>query len=270
MCYWICNMLKISKPSGTGLLSQFRSFRSKLKSFQKRSSSQRTEFYIWATYKILFLLNNVPLKYSVGKMGPDSLEFLPDSTKYIKFAIPSSLSVFFLVTYWIVELSFGQTTRIEFFTVLACVLGFTTFNACQWSLLVPSTRSSGVNLMNVVLELWFQSANTTGLLYEMFCFGGLLCLCFYPFMFLPCLFAMSSYLPGALGIMQRGMDFLILGIKVGDPETNRVLLRLFIFALISVALGHGCVNLWVMTHWLFIYHFATLQTLKDLLLQGFR
>jgi len=210
----------------------------------------------------------VPFKYKCGKDEPDSIALITNLTFYKAFAFFSVLVQILFIIYLYFEAFFGEVSNIEFFFIIGINAAFTVINICEWHFVLFFSRNRVVAMMNHVLVDRFKNSYHPTLVFEFIYMALSNCTITYPPLLLPCLIFVSLYLPG----MFRGLHTVtrILTAALGYDEAETAPLVQFVLlvsalALVSLALGHGIVNLIILALWLLTHHVSTIQSLKILM-----
>jgi len=182
---------------------------------------------------------------------------------YISVTLATILSIF--ISYIYMEAFFGRATKFEMLFVIGINSAFVLMNASQWFLTIDTKCRAGEYIMNHIFKLQFKYLHGTHFIYEVFC----LCLAtagvLYPFLYLPCLYGVSWFMPGMMTNLLQGIDYMgnnplpLMAYETPSAST----IKFFVFLIISMALGHGVVNLAITAHWLYTYHFTVLLYLKS-------
>jgi len=230
--------------------------------------AHRIKLYSKYIYGFAELLNCVPYKYTFGGSSPDKIEELQNLNVYSRFAVFSIFVQFLFICnlYW--EALFGMVVRFELIFIVGTNAVLTIVCTAEGYYLHPRTRRTVISITNSVLHSWFYKKQVPTLGYEIcyLAFGSFSVI--YPFLWLPCLLFMATYLPRMFRSVHLVTESAGDAICPDNPETAAritIILLLFILAVYSVALGHGVVVIVCFVLWLCTYHLSTVQSLQAML-----
>jgi hypothetical protein len=235
--------------------------------FRFKMSEQRVKLYSKFQYGFAEALGFIPFRYEYNDIGPSCVVPIQCSPHYYFVSSLSCVTVTCFVVYLFLEVWFGDMSMYEAFFVTGANCLFANMCACQWLLFIPRTRNNLISVMNAVLFESFHYSHAVTVQYEIIHFITSFCGIFYPFIYFPSLILVSIYFPLALNTLLQGIDFAAVVIDLDDPHMTKQLswmLRLFILAFISGALGHATVTSIITCLWFLTYSIRMTQSLEKL------
>jgi len=219
-------------------------------------------------YQLAELLRYVPVQRTIVKNQPDSIAPCKSLKLYIPFAIFSVLIQAILVFVMFESAILEDLRMHELLLMTGASSAFLLQILCECLFLLPFTRRRLVSLMNCVWEAMFYDLYSPSPIFALIFLAFSCTAITYPVLIYPLVLFISVYMPKVVHVINAFIDWVTVLAGFSDQETATAfnfLLRLFVFFIFTVALGHGLNNLVLLGLWALTYHASTVHSLKILL-----
>jgi len=219
-------------------------------------------------YQYAEFMHYVPFKYVASTKEPNWILPTRNTKTYTKFALFSFILLSFFICVAYSEAFDSKVTQFEFLFFIGsnCIYGV--MNLCQWFMLHPQSRNSAVRVMNAVLHRRYHESQVDTIPLKLASLVFSLSSIGYSVLFFPILVAVDSYLPAMFHAYHGAANWFSLMISFEHVQVATVVafsLRMFVFALLSAALGQGTMNFTIFSLWILTYLISTVQSIEALL-----